>query len=681
MARRISRSFHYLSLLGLVLNLAFTTPGKNEQEPTGSHGRDSSPSNLASLESLPSSAQPSISSALGRDIAGYHAKPVADGFDAYNSHEKLATHFSTDGVETVSGAARWKMSFVGYGYGDSLRAANKIAPQASANRIEYRRGSLTEWYVNGPVGLEQGFTITQPPDRGNGQPLTVELSLSGNVIGAVDENRKGLSLTSADGNQELRYSQLTVRDATSKELSAWLELRGDLLQLKVADDGARYPIVIDPWIQEAKLTASDGETDDFFGSATFIAGNTVVVGAPNATIGSNAAQGAAYIFVKPTAGWATTSNFTAKLTASNGLPGDNFGGAVSITSTTAVIGACSQAGPCSNGPGKAYVYVKPSAGWTTTSTFAAELTASDGLAADAFGDSVTIAGTTVLVGAPNATVEGHANQGAVYVFVKSSHGWANMTETAKLTASDGLAGDTLGFVSLNGNASIALLGANSATVGGKANRGAAYVFTRPTAGWTTTSAFAAKLTASDGASGDFFGFCNFGGGCISSSGKTIIVGAPQGGSSSATGPGKAYIFLEPTAGWKTTSGFTAKLTAAGGLKGDNFGFSAAISGTGTTAVVGAEFANSRQGAAYVFQMPAKGWATTSAFSAKLTASDGEPFTFFSFGGAAISGTTIAVGAAGATIGGNSDQGAAYIFGDPVAAISADEAEIEEGVQK
>ncbi len=682
MRRSTSRAFHYLGLLGLVLNLTFITLGKDGQKIAGSTGQSSSRSHLVRLESLPSSAQPGISSALGRDIASYHARYAADGFDAYNSHEELATHFSSDGVEAFSGNSRWKLSFVGYGYGDALRVANKVAPQATANRVEYRRGSLTEWYVNGPVGLEQGFTISQPPGKRGGQPLTVALSLSGNLTGAVGEDRKALSLTAADGKQELRYAQLTARDAAANELSVWLELRGDRLQLRVADAGARYPIVIDPWIQHAELTASDGQAGDLFGGSTFIAGNTVVVGAPNATIGSNAGQGAAYIFVKPTAGWASTSAFTAKLTASDGLPGDNFGSAVSIASTTVVIGACSEGGACSNGPGKAYVYLKPSAGWATTSKFAAELTASDGLAGDSFGNSVTIAGTTVMVGAPNATVEGHANQGAVYVFVKpSTHAWKNMTETAKLTASDGLAGDTLGFVSLSSNASFALLGASSATVGGNANQGAAYVFIKPTTGWATTSAFAAKLTASDGMAGDFFGFCNFGGGCVSSTGKTIIVAAPQGGSSSATGPGKAYIFLEPTAGWATTSAFTAELTAAGGLTGDNFGFSAAISGAGTIAVVGAEFANTRQGAAYVFIKPGKGWATTSTFNAKLTASDGKPFSFFSFGGAAISGLTIAVGAAGTKIGSNSDQGAAYIFGDPVAADSADEGETEEDPQK
>jgi hypothetical protein len=277
---------------------------------------------------------------------------------------------------------------------------------------------------------------------------------------------------------------------------------------------------------------------------------------------------------------------------------------------------------------------------------------------------VTIAGSVVLVGAPSATVGANATQGAVYVFVKPSSGWKSMTETAKLTASDGKAGDSLGFTSLNGTGTLALLGAFGAAVGSNAGQGAAYIFVKPTSGWKTTSTFNAKLTASDGMAGDSFGFCNFGGGCMTTDGKTVLIGAPQG--NGPTGPGKAYIFTEPTSGWATTSAFTAELTSSDSLTGDNFGFSAAISSTGTTAIVGAEFAtvgtNSRQGAAYIFTKPSSGWKTTSTFKAKLTASNGKPFTFFSYGGAAISGSTAAVGALGTKVGSNADQGAAYVFG-------------------
>ena len=67
----------------------------------------------------------------------------------------------------------------------------------------------------------------------------------------------------------------------------------------------------------------------------------------------------------------------------------------------------------------------------------AKLTGSDSVANDRLGWSVTVSGDTVVVGAPTDDVGSNADQGAAYVFVKPSTGWANMTQTAKLTASDG----------------------------------------------------------------------------------------------------------------------------------------------------------------------------------------------------------------------------------------------------
>ena len=50
-----------------------------------------------------------------------------------------------------------------YGYGSRLHAPRAVAPTGSGNRVLYRHGSVNEWYVNGPVGLEQGFTIAHGP--------------------------------------------------------------------------------------------------------------------------------------------------------------------------------------------------------------------------------------------------------------------------------------------------------------------------------------------------------------------------------------------------------------------------------------------------------------------------------------------------------------------------------------
>jgi hypothetical protein len=65
--------------------------------------------------------------------------------------------------------------------------------------------------------------------------------------------------------------------------------------------------------------------------------------------------------------------------------------------------------------GAAYEFVEPSTGWTNA-TQIAKLTASDGGAQDYFGWAVAIAGTTVVVGAPDATINGLVNQGKAYVF-------------------------------------------------------------------------------------------------------------------------------------------------------------------------------------------------------------------------------------------------------------------------
>ena len=74
----------------------------------------------------------------------------------------------------------------------------------------------------------------------------------------------------------------------------------------------------------------------------------------------------------------------------------------------------------------------------------AELTASDGTSNDQFGFSAAVSGTTVVVGAPYASVGNNQAQGAAYIFVKPESGWENMTQVAKLTASDGKALDLFG---------------------------------------------------------------------------------------------------------------------------------------------------------------------------------------------------------------------------------------------
>jgi hypothetical protein len=636
-------------LIGLVSPLAYGQTLKSGPPSELSSPKDvttrQGPS--AGLASLPPEAQAGISAALGRDLPAYQARPQGAGFQAENARQKLAADFTPAGVEVRSGSALCKVALRGYGYGNSLRAVGTAVPRASLNRVEYQRGWLTEWYVNGPLGLEQGFTINKPPDRADvattgSQPLTIALALSGDLTAAMDQGSRGFTLTRRDRKAALRYSGLAARDAGGKELRAWLELEGERLLLRVEDTTARYPVVIDPWMQLAQLTASGGSY--YLGQSVSVSGNTVVAGAPGTTVGGNPDQGVAFVFVKPATGWANMKQ-TAKLTASDGAAGDNLGWSVAVTGNTVVAGAPGAAIGGNQSQGAVYVFVKPPGGWADM-TQKAKLTASDGSVAAALGSSVAIDRNTVVAGAPAAYLGSNHPEGAAYVFVKPAGGWADITQTAELTApySLGMA------VGISGNTVVA--GAPSATIGSNAWQGAAYVFVKPASGWANMTP-TAQLTSSDGAADDNLGRS------VGISGNTVVAGAPYASISGTRLQGAAYVFVKPASGWANMTE-TAKLTASNGAEWDRFGYSVAISGN--TVVAGAPWATvpegEWQGVAYVFVKPAQGWKTTSNFTAELIGSDGE-FSLLGYS-VSISGNTALAGAPWWYD--EDDYGAAYVFG-------------------
>src|SRR5688500_7486399 len=68
----------------------------------------------------------------------------------------------------------------------------------------------------------------------------------------------------------------------------------------------------------------------------------------------------------------------------------------------------------------------------------ARSTAGDGAAEDYFAAAVAISGDTAIVGAPRNDINGDADQGAAYVFVRSGGTW---TQQDKLKAATGTVGD------------------------------------------------------------------------------------------------------------------------------------------------------------------------------------------------------------------------------------------------
>jgi hypothetical protein len=552
------------------------------------------------MDSLPLEGRYAVSAAMGHDSPAYHVRQYSGSLAAYNAGQKLTLQFSAGGVTVGSGNQLFSLRPMLWGYGEELTLLPDGMPQAVGNMVSNSRVSVNEWYVNGPMGLQQGFTVAEKPQGGAG-PLKIALALDGARAGSVDADGKGVLFTKPDGSPLYRYSGLVVRDAGGRQADAWLEAKSDMLTICVDDTDHPYPLYIDPIIQTAKLTPSDGAANDAFGNSIAISGDTVVVGAYYDDIGTNANQGSAYVFVKPASGWANMTQ-TAKLTASDGAANDDFGNSVAISGDTVVVGAYLDDIGTNANQGSAYVFVKPASGWANM-TQTAKLTASDGAANDDFGYSVAISGDTVVVGSYLDDIGANTNQGSAYVFVKPASGWADMTQTAKLTASDGAANDDFGY-SVAISVDTVAVGAYFDDIGANTDQGSAYVFVKPASGWADMTQ-TAKLTASDGAADDMFGAT------VAVSVDTVVVGTYFSYIGTNGGQGSAHVFVKPASGWANMTQ-TAKLTASDGAAYDYFGFSVAISGD--TVVVGACYddigTKTNQGSAYVFTVSASTTSTT-----------------------------------------------------------------------
>ncbi len=184
------------------------------------------------------------------------------------------------------------------------------------------------------------------------------------------------------------------------------------------------------WKETQQLTSSDVASGDFFGASVSISGDTAIIGAPRRD-DSAADSGAAYIFTRDTGG-ANNWGQLVKLTLTDSSASDRFGSAVSISGDTAVVGAVFTDDAGDNS-GSAYVFER---NWGGTDNWGqvAKLTASDAAAMDHFGGYLSISGDTIVVGPSRAHEPGGRN--AAYVFERDAGGEANWGEVAALSTSE-----------------------------------------------------------------------------------------------------------------------------------------------------------------------------------------------------------------------------------------------------
>ena len=243
----------------------------------------------------------------------------------------LVSDFGEHGVRIAgAGHAELLLGLAAIGRGSRLESLPAVAPQRHLGRVSYTRSrnGVIEWYANGPFGLEQGFTLAHRP-AGAGRLTLAVGSVPGGERARIAPDGSSLVILGSGHRALLRYGSLTVTDAAGRRLPARIGQAGAKAQigqagatarigqagatvlLSVDDAGARYPITIDPLAGNVESTSGDGKAGDAFGSSVAVSGDTMVVGAPNRTVGLNTQQGAVYVFSDSSGTWQQTAELTA----------------------------------------------------------------------------------------------------------------------------------------------------------------------------------------------------------------------------------------------------------------------------------------------------------------------------------------------------------------------------------
>ncbi len=538
------------------------------------------------LSNLPVAAQAPVSAALGAADARYRVSAAGAGFQVVNPSQRLRVRFQRSGVQIGAGAAQLGLSLDGVGYGSSPSPAGDVLAHAKANRVAYSGDGLSEWYVNGPLGLEQGFTVSSAPAGSPSSPLTLSMAVSGNVQAALAPGGKSIVL-SRGGRSSLRYGNLVATDATGRTLHSWLAVNAGRILLRVDAYGARYPLRIDPLVQQPESPAAGAEAlgEGRFGASVALSadGDTALVGAP----GDDNGAGAAWVFTRDEAGKWTQQGpkLAGGEMGTDGVaeceieePGEEaeadecgFGRSVALSANgdTALVG-----GPgAEDNVGAVWVLTRGEDGnWTQQGP---ALRGGGEQLKGHFGRSVALSadGGTALIGAPGDA--GYA--GAAWVFTRSGTSWS---EQAKLTGAESGAIDYGRSVALSGNGNAALIGAPGAADG----LGAAWVLQRGEGGaWTSQ----ARLAGAGESAEAHFGYSV----ALSADASTALVGER------ATETPAVWVFADEGAGWSEQD----KLTAGGEESGEGkFGYSVALSADGSSALIGEPGYGGSAGAAWLF---------------------------------------------------------------------------------
>ncbi|MHC4384491.1 MAG: FG-GAP repeat protein [Planctomycetota bacterium] len=227
-------------------------------------------------------------------------------------------------------------------------------------------------------------------------------------FGGADAWGQVVKLTASDAGEKDAFGTAVAIEGDTMVVGAVGDIHLGLPGVGSASIFMRNLGGADNWGWLTTITGSDLEAGDEFGTSVAISGDSLVVGV------AGYAGEKAYVFDRDLGGndaWGQV----AKLTASDGGSNDDFGQSVAIDRDAVVVGAEFGGVEGQSAAGSAYVFLRDQGGANAWGE-AGKLGASDADNEDRFGVSVAIDNSIAVIGANGDDDTGLTNPGSVYVF-------------------------------------------------------------------------------------------------------------------------------------------------------------------------------------------------------------------------------------------------------------------------
>ncbi|MCD4813829.1 integrin alpha [bacterium] len=524
-----------------------------------------------------------------------------------NREHNFRARFSSNKVELeprdksivgVENTWNWQWQTVFIGRAGAMHPTGESRIQANNNRVEYIRDELIEWYENKPEGLEQGFILKSSPRSVVGEVLGKPVRIVSQPIegleGRVDIKGRFIEFINNQGAVVLKYAKLKAWDARGRKLQASMALENHAIVLSINDQGAHYPIMIDPLLTTPAWTAESNQEGAAFGYSVASAGDVngdgysdVIVSATGYDNGESN-EGRVYAYLGSTSGLAINPIWTAESNAANASFGFSVGSAGDVNDDgygDIIIGAST----FSNGQsleGRAYIYLGSVTGLASTPDWTAESNQDQAR----FGTSVSSAGDVngdgygdVIVGAQYFD-NGEDDEGRAYVYLGSATGLsatANWTaESNQAYAQFGISVSSAGDVNGDGYGDV-IVGAylyDNEPVTSQTNEGRVYVYLGSLAGLAVNPAW---IVDGDQEDGNIANAVSSAGDVNGDGYSDVIVGAKYYNNGLYRG-GRVFVYPGSSSGLSTTPVWTANgdqlnvwfghsIGNAGDVNGDGYG--------------------------------------------------------------------------------------------------------------